>query len=155
MSTITDVFQKYLKLNWPTRIYRYDYLKDLAVMGMGLTGEAGEAQEHFKKVVRDYDGNFQAYPPEKRQEALLEYGDTLHYLLKQAAEFGFTLEELMTANMDKLDARYKRKSWHQTVRLMTAAEVRERTDAACKTGMRRVPRYSEDGEAATFEEFGG
>jgi hypothetical protein len=105
--TISEIYQDYLVRNWPSE----PSLKDLAVMGMGLGGEAGEATEHFKKVVRDYDGDFAAYPAHKRSEALLEYGDALHYLLKQAAQFGFTLDHIMMANMDKLDARRNRPSW--------------------------------------------
>ena len=111
MKTITRTFEDYLRDTWPKRESNYDRIKDLAVIGMGLTGEAGEAQEHFKKVVRDYDGDFPNYPAEKRLAALLEYGDALHYLTKQLHAFGYTLENAMVANMDKLDARYRRGSW--------------------------------------------
>jgi NTP pyrophosphatase (non-canonical NTP hydrolase) len=112
MTTITEIFEVYLQKNWaPTATP-----KDLTVMGMGLCGEAGEASDHFKKVIRDYNSDFNSYPPDKWWEAKLEYGDALHYLLKQAHQFGFTLEELMTANMDKLDARHKRPSWRDPYR---------------------------------------
>lgn len=108
--TITDIYQCYLLRTWnPTPTPN-----DLITMGMGLCGEAGEASEHFKKVIRNYDGNFKEYPPAKRNEARLEYGDALHYLLKQAGQFGFTLEGLMAANMDKLDKRYEREPWRKS-----------------------------------------
>jgi NTP pyrophosphatase (non-canonical NTP hydrolase) len=100
--TIPDRFQRYLSENWPAE----SSLKDLAVMGMGMTGETGEAQEHFKKVIRDHNLDFDNYPD--REAALLEFGDALHYLLKCAAKFGWSLEALMYANMEKLDKRYKR-----------------------------------------------
>ena len=106
--TITDRYQRYLVENWPIN----PDLKLLAVMGLGMCGEAGEASEHFKKVLRDYDCDFAAYPEEKRMEALLEFGDALHYLLKCADQFGFMLEDIMTTNMDKLDKRYGRIPWY-------------------------------------------
>lgn len=107
--SITDIYQCYLRRTWnltPTP-------KDLITMGMGLCGEAGEASEHFKKVIRDYNGHFEQYPRVPRDSALLEYGDVLHYLLKQAGQFGFTLEDLMIANMYKLDERHEREPWQK------------------------------------------
>ena len=39
---------------------------------------------------------------------LLELGDVLHYLTRIGQKFGMTLEQIMAANMDKLDKRHNR-----------------------------------------------
>lgn len=66
----------------------------LAVAGLGLGGEAGEAQEHVKKFLRD------GKPLGK--DFLLEAGDVLHYLTVLLHHAGYTLEDAMRANIQKL-----------------------------------------------------
>lgn len=66
---------------------------------LGLAGEAGETADLIKKVIfhgRDYD----------RKKLLLELGDVAWYLAMLAHEYGFTLHEIMEANVAKLRARY-------------------------------------------------
>lgn len=70
----------------------------VAIMGLGIGGEAGEVQEHVKKFIRD------GKVPD-RDKFVWELGDVLHYLTRIASEFGYTLEEIMQANVDKLEAR--------------------------------------------------
>ncbi len=109
------IYEQYLRDNWPSKVT----LREIAIMGLGGSGETGEWQEHLKKVIRDYNPNahyaidLSVYPAAKRAEALLEFGDALHYMLKCAGLFGFTLEEIMEANMDKLDTRWKRQGWRE------------------------------------------
>jgi hypothetical protein len=99
-----QVFEQYVRKNWknnPAPDWR-----GMAIMACGAGGETGEYLEHFKKVIRDYQGNFDLYPAEKHHAALLEFGDALHYMVRIMQYFGFTLEEVMEANMVKLNKRY-------------------------------------------------
>src|SRR3990167_3154116 len=64
---------------------------------MGLAGETGEVVELLKKHYRD-----DKHPG---VELLLELGDVLHYLTVIAQAYGWTLDDVAAANMDKLNAR--------------------------------------------------
>jgi NTP pyrophosphatase (non-canonical NTP hydrolase) len=84
--------------NWSRRrASSGDSLRDLYIMTVGLGGEAGEVQELLKKHVRD--GRLDT------QDLLLELGDVLHYLTRIAGRFGFTLDDVMEANVQKIEAR--------------------------------------------------
>jgi|SRR5579864_5788 len=102
-----QVFEQYVHQNWknnPAPDWR-----GMAIMACGACGETGEYMEHFKKVIRDYNGDFRAYlnsSPMKRQEVLYEFGDALHYMVRIMQYFDFTLEQAMEANIYKLDKRY-------------------------------------------------
>lgn len=96
-------YTKYVYGNWgrsrATKGQKtYNETEGLAIMSLGLAGEAGETLEHVKKFIRDGRpvGN----------EFLLEAGDTLHYLTRLLAEFGYTLQDAIDANVTKLDARF-------------------------------------------------
>lgn len=94
-------FEEHVAKNWHGNPEKPDF-KGLAVMAAGAAGETGEYMEHFKKVIRDYDGDFANYP--KRAAAMLEFGDALYYLVRIMQCFGFTMKMVMAANMQKLDA---------------------------------------------------
>lgn len=72
-------------------------LKDRFIYTVGLAGETGEVLELLKKDIRDNK--------QKPDELLLELGDVLFYLTCIASAEGFTLDELMDANYNKLQAR--------------------------------------------------
>lgn len=72
---------------------------------LGLNGEAGEVAEKVKKVLRDNQGEFSL---EKRKEILLEVSDCLWYCTAICRDIGFSLEECMQANIDKLASRKER-----------------------------------------------
>ena len=65
----------------------------------GLVGEAGEVAELVKKGIFHQQG----IDPQKMKK---ELGDVLWYLSALAKQFGFTLEEIMEHNIEKLIARY-------------------------------------------------
>lgn len=67
------------------------------IAAMGLAGEVGEVMEHLKKHYRDGKVPGDALK--------LEIGDVLHYLTVIAAAYDWTLEEIMQANVRKLEAR--------------------------------------------------
>lgn len=76
---------------------RHDY--ELANYGLGITGEAGEVADLIKKSM------FHGHEVDK-SEIKKELGDVLWYLANIATLAGLTLEEIATANVDKLMKRY-------------------------------------------------
>lgn len=66
---------------------------------LGLTGEAGECGDLIKKEV------FHGHPADV-ESVKKELGDTLHYIAGLATLYGLTLEEVATANIEKLRKRY-------------------------------------------------
>lgn len=65
----------------------------------GLAGEAGEVSELIKKGIFHQQGI-------DRVKMKKELGDVLWYLSGLAGQFGFTLEEIMEHNIEKLKARF-------------------------------------------------
>jgi len=98
-------FERFIRERARYDAEHFDRDRTLLLISVGAGGEMGEAMDHFKKVVRDYDADFDLYPADKRQEALLEFGDALNYFTRCAHEFGFTLEQIMAANVVKLERR--------------------------------------------------
>jgi NTP pyrophosphatase (non-canonical NTP hydrolase) len=72
---------------------------------LGMNGEAGEVAEKIKKLARDGRPSDEAA---FRAGVCKELGDVLWYLAACARDFGFTLEEVATANLDKLASRKAR-----------------------------------------------
>lgn len=78
----------------------------------GLAGEAGEIIGKTKKFFRDHglplDWPVGALSEEQKAKLKGELGDVAWYLAVACAECGFTLEEVMQANLDKLASRAER-----------------------------------------------
>jgi len=72
---------------------------------LGPTGEAGEVADKVKKVLRDREGVFD---DPTREAIKLEMGDVLWYVAQLASELGYDLEEVATANLNKLASRAAR-----------------------------------------------
>lgn len=69
----------------------------LVYPALGLAGETGEYVEKVKKSIRDgFDD---------RGAMVMELGDILWYLAVSAGHLGFSLEEVMEMNYEKLEAR--------------------------------------------------
>jgi NTP pyrophosphatase (non-canonical NTP hydrolase) len=66
---------------------------------MGLCGEAGEASEVVKKHIA------QGHPLDKVHLAI-ELGDVAWYLAETAHAIGFTLDDILRLNLEKLRRRY-------------------------------------------------
>ena len=71
---------------------------------LGLAGEAGEAADKVKKILR---GDSEL-TDERRKAIALEIGDVLWYCATLAHDLGFTLEEIGEMNYAKLKSRKNR-----------------------------------------------
>ncbi len=72
---------------------------------LGLAGEAGEVAEKIKKVLRDKGG---VMDDATRDAVKKELGDVLWYVAQLATELGLSLDDVATANIEKLFSRMDR-----------------------------------------------
>lgn len=93
--TLTD----YQRLAARTMASRKQSDLNLAVAGLGLTGEAGEVADLVKKTI----GHGHALD---RDKVLEELGDVLWYLAMMATLLDVDLATVAQANIDKLMRRY-------------------------------------------------
>lgn len=68
---------------------------------LGLVGEAGEISEKVKKWLR-------GDKPLDKEAILKELGDPLWYIASLADDLGFTLQDVVDANVEKLSSRKER-----------------------------------------------
>ena len=71
----------------------------------GLCGESGEISDKLKKIIRDKDGKFEI----RDEEILNELGDVLWYIVRLGSWFGYSFDEIIIANHEKLKSRWERK----------------------------------------------
>ena len=72
---------------------------------LGLTGEAGEAAEKIKKLLRDKKG---VIDDEAYRLIVLELGDVLWYVAHASSRLGLPLSEVARLNIEKLASRQRR-----------------------------------------------
>jgi len=96
-------FISYQKAARSTAIYPNQYR--IMYPALGLCGESGEVAEKVKKLFRDSNG---VLTTEKRQELKKEIGDVLWYCANLAADLDLELNEIATANIEKLQSRKER-----------------------------------------------
>jgi NTP pyrophosphatase (non-canonical NTP hydrolase) len=72
---------------------------------LGLTGEAGEVADKYKKVIRDSSG---VMSPAQREELIKELGDVLWYIANCCQELRINLDDVANLNIEKLYSRQKR-----------------------------------------------
>jgi NTP pyrophosphatase (non-canonical NTP hydrolase) len=102
-------FSDWVEAGWTRKVESPDdSLRELAIMTLGLVGEAGEVSEHIKKNIRG-DG------PVNRSELTLELGDVLHYLCRIARTYRIELGDIMRANIDKIERRRGQRAWEQKI----------------------------------------
>lgn len=99
---------KYQEMAEETAIYPMD--KQVIYPALGLAGEAGEAADKVKKVIRDKMCDFTDY--ETRKEIALELGDVLWYVAILARDLGYPLELVAKINLAKLKSRKARGKIH-------------------------------------------
>ena len=89
-----SVFQSWVSGRW-RKNPRPD---DLAIMTLGLCGEAGEVSEPIKKQIR-------GSKPVDVDALALELGDVVHYACAIADHFDINMEDVLSKNVAKLEAR--------------------------------------------------
>lgn len=82
-----------------------DDAEGLVYVALGLAGEAGEAANKVKKILRDEDGVITA---ETRLTLGAELGDVLWYLAAMATQLTLDLNVIARANLRKLEDRAAR-----------------------------------------------
>ena len=76
---------------------------------LGLVGEAGEAADKVKKIIRDKGG----YASEEdKAEIIKELGDVMWYVANVARYMGVSLSDVAEGNIEKLASRKKRNKLH-------------------------------------------
>jgi NTP pyrophosphatase (non-canonical NTP hydrolase) len=101
-------FSEYQRLSRKTAVYP-NLGRNIVYPTLGLCGEAGEVAEKVKKIIRDDNSILTS---KKRELLKQEYGDVLWYLSNSCDELGFTLEEVATANVEKLRKRQAENKLH-------------------------------------------
>lgn len=76
---------------------------------LGLTGEAGETADKFKKIIRDKGGKMSATD---RLEITKELGDVLWYIAAISSYLGVPFDDIAQINIKKLEDRAKRDKLH-------------------------------------------
>ncbi len=76
---------------------------------LGLTGEAGEVADKFKKIVRDKNG---AMSDGDKDAIVKELGDVLWYVGSIARYLDVPLSEVAERNVEKLEDRQRRNTLH-------------------------------------------
>lgn len=84
---------------YPTLGYDFVYLV------MGLTGEAGEVSEKFKKISRDKNG---VISESDKIDIIQELGDVTWYLSQLCDVLDIEYSEIHSTNIDKLTSRLAR-----------------------------------------------
>jgi len=72
---------------------------------LGLSGEAGEVADKWKKIIRDKEGKIDS---EDKVKLMYEVGDVLWYVARLSDHLGFTLSDVARYNQYKLEDRMKR-----------------------------------------------
>ncbi len=97
-------FEEYQKLSRKSATYT-SYGASYVYPVMGLTSEAGEVADKFKKAIRDEDGEIS---DERKIEIVKELGDVLWYVSQISSELNVPLEEVASLNLEKLRSRLER-----------------------------------------------
>ena len=82
-----------------------DPLMDKTIWAMGISGEAGEVLEKWKKIVAYREGKLTA---EDLRELGKELGDVLWYIAVFAHSLGLSLDDIVAQNQEKLQSRKQR-----------------------------------------------
>ena len=98
-----DEFMELMKSTWKKASGPYAHFQkdDLTHAVIGLSAEAGELLDEFKKWRFYKDGR--AFPEERLKE---ELGDVLYYVFAVCNELGVNPEDIMWQNKNKLRERY-------------------------------------------------
>jgi len=98
-------FDEYQQRALETAIAHPDPLMDKTIWAMGVSGEAGEVIEKWKKIVAYKDG---IVTEADTTELAKELGDVVWYIAVLAHSLGLSFDEVMSRNVQKLADRKSR-----------------------------------------------
>lgn len=98
-------FDEYQKQALTTLISHPDPLMDKTIMVLGISGEASEIAEKWKKIVAYREG---VLTDEDKRELGKEIGDVMWYLSVFASMLGLSMDDIAHANAEKLASRKAR-----------------------------------------------
>lgn len=95
-------FDEYQEKALTTAIFNKDPLMDKTIWAMGISGEAGEVLEKWKKIVAYKDGKVSE---DDKSEIKKELGDVVWYISMMAHSLGLSFDDVMELNIEKLASR--------------------------------------------------
>ena len=98
-------FNDYQKLALTTAIFNPDPLMDKTIWAMGISGEAGELLDKWKKIVAYKEGKISK---EDKEQIIKEMGDVMWYIALLAHSLDVQLEDVVDVNIKKLADRKER-----------------------------------------------
>jgi NTP pyrophosphatase (non-canonical NTP hydrolase) len=98
-------FDEYQKQAQQTVLHHKDPLMDKTIWVLGISGEASEIAEKWKKLIAYENGEI---TEEKKTEMAKEIGDVLWYLAAFAESLGLSLEDIAGKNIEKILSRKQR-----------------------------------------------
>ena len=96
-------FNEYQQLARETAIYPKD---NILYAVLGLTSEAGEVADKFKKCIRDNNSDFDDI--DFKESVKKELGDIIWYLGNIASDLDICLDDIAVTNINKLQSRKER-----------------------------------------------
>ena len=97
----TNDYDKFVDDMWFVGDSDLGELPEVAYLSLCIAGEAGEISEKLKKAFRDSGGKFDS------MAMLHEIGDLIFYLVRFAHRMDCNLNDVLEANMAKLNRRRK------------------------------------------------
>lgn len=95
-----NTYNEYMEFTETTAVYPKE--RELEYLALGLASEAGEVAGKFKKIIRDSDGVFDS----KAALAIAsELGDVLWYVARLSDFIGWTMQDVIDLNVEKLTER--------------------------------------------------
>ena len=98
-------FDEYQEKALETAIHNNNPLMDKTIWAMGISGEAGEVLEKWKKIVAYNDGKI---TETDIAEIKKELGDVVWYISMLAHSLGLSFNDVMELNVEKLASRKAR-----------------------------------------------
>jgi NTP pyrophosphatase (non-canonical NTP hydrolase) len=98
-------FDEYQRIALTTAQPNLDPLMEKTIWAMGISGEAGEVIEKWKKIVAYKAG---VISEEDKVELKKEIGDVVWYLAVFADSLGLSFDEVIEGNVNKISSRQKR-----------------------------------------------
>ena len=104
---VLKAYDQFVEEIWFYNPVAHGSMPEMGYLGLCCAGEAGEIAEKLKKFYRD-GGDMGHAEGAFAQKLLLELGDELYYVVKLAHVLGFSLQDVVDANVEKLRDRQAR-----------------------------------------------